>query len=255
MSTQDTKPFTLRIKGSYGPDGGAYGVRNMRYSLLRDQVKSWEDLLAKGEDPVIELQEGSLCVVFHLLAAAFAVLVSDLQKLEAGDTGVSMPSRLTWYNRMMKEVQEGDVEYEFYAGDKLLCAVNKQTVKKQMRRPRPVSVQLSTILYGKVNAMGGKSPNMHLQPDYGEQVVIDMSEEDVTAIEGNVIFKHKYVKVSYVYNIETGETDNYKFEGFVEPIPFNAEAMKELAEAATPGWEEVGDVAAWLREMRGDTEV
>lgn len=255
MNGNDTKPFTLRIKGRYAQDGGAYGVKNMRYSLLRDQVKAWEDLLAAGDDPVIELQEGSLCVVFHLMTAAFAVLMNDLQKLEAGDTGVSMPSRLTWYNRLMKEVQDHEVEYEFYAGDELLGSVNKQTVKKQMRRPKPVSVQLSTVLYGKVNEMGGKSPNMHLQPDGGDPVVIGMREEEIASIEGNLIYKYKFVRVTYSYNIETKIKENYKFEGFVESTPYDEGAMRELVRTATPAWEAVGDVAEWLNEMRGGDEV
>lgn len=245
----------LRICGKYATDGTEYSPENLRFSVLRSQVAAWEDLLdSETDDPVIEFEHGSLRVVFHLATAVYLALVSDIESLKRQELDdLHRPERVTWYHRLIKEAREGKIEYSIEAEGQELVRLDSTVEKLPLKRQSNTLKQLTTILTGKITNAGGTTPNIHIHTLHGDYIV-KVDEATLGSLQENIIYKDRAMRVTYTYNLETGERSNYKFKEFIPHRTCTPDTMSDLIEQCTQAYADVVDHVAWVRNLRGESE-
>lgn len=255
MTEQNTKRFVLRVCGSYAADGTPYAPNNIRYQLLKSQVDSWKDLLAEGEDPIIQFEEGSLRIVFMLAAAAYAALTADIDTLLQGRTeGLNLPSRLKWYKKISTEAQNG-IEYRLERADGTeIATINRENSSKLRKTTtRSYLLDMETELEGIVVDAGGQGkPNIHMETRRGKYTV-SATREQLSKIEGNILYKQIRLAVACKYDLTANTTRDYVLKDIVElSDDIEEEAVNAVIAHGTEVWKDVEDPYKWLAEMRGE---
>lgn len=243
MEDRKTEKFTLVIRG----EGVNY--KPLRYSILKSQVESWGDLLGDDDDPIVDFEQGSLKVIFTMALATFNALIQDIHTLRSGMTNLHLPSRQTWYNRMVKDAQNNGWEYRLFGGDEQILHLDRESSTQVRKKRRENVIRLTSVVQGKIINVGGKTPNIHVLLG-ARNITIGIDEDELQ--KENLVYKNKIIEVEYSYNIDTGEENDYKFKKFINKLPYDKDGMKELVKQETNAWANVTNITKWVREQRGD---
>ena len=112
-------------------------------------------------------------------------------------------------------------------------------------------IETEFILYGKINAEGGKEPNFHIiTKEYG---MLTVAATEVQLLEGEKrLYKIYGIRVSGKQNLSDGKPFELKLINYIEYNPvFDMDELNVLIERAAKKWETVPNVDAWLNGLRG----
>lgn len=113
-------------------------------------------------------------------------------------------------------------------------------------------IETELILYGKIDAEGGVNPNFHIETkEYGRLTVSATIEQ---LLEGEKrLYKFYGVRVAGKQNLKDGKPFDLKLLNYIEYNPkFNKKELDLLIERAAPNLSKIGDVDAWLNQIRGE---
>lgn len=226
-------------------------MKTLRYSMLADQVKSWKDMIAGKDDPIILLEEGSLKFIFYLAAAVYATLVADIGIMREGRYNVSDEAHKRWYLKLSSWVRKTGVECQILGEGQVIDSITRETAV--IESTKGSSIVLSRFLQGEILDMGGQtSPNMHVQTATGKPLIIKITRKQVSELKESVIYKRRIMRVTYKYNPTTGEASDYEFQEFISPKKLDKSKLGALIKETTKIWKDVPDHVEWVRQQRGD---
>lgn len=100
---------------------------------------------------------------------------------------------------------------------------------------------------------GARNPNIHLRLQDHSMITADSTREEL--MKNPYLYTPVRVRVACKQNVRTKERKDYVLKKIIGPSePFDIERFRRDVRASTPRWSGVGDVVAWVRELRGDDE-
>lgn len=249
MEQKEKKVFILTMQGNYS-DGSALGVNHIDLATLRNESKIWLDLIGSNEP--VHLSQGSLKVTFLLAPALWLGLIHDIKALSRGESDGISATRRDAYVTMVKNAKKNSWSYTLTAPDAQFTEKISSTSKLPSNN-KETEFELVTVLEGKVKNAGGVEPNFHLHTESGK-TIISATEQQLSQIEHNILYKHVRVRVRYKYNPKTGEASDYALIEFIPAVVFNEKKLRELIKKGTEAWADVPDITTWVRLQRGGIE-
>lgn len=249
MEPKEKKAFILTMQGN-NSDGSALGVNHIDLVTLRNECKIWLNLIGSSEP--VNLSQGSLKITFLLAPALWTGLIHDIKALSRGESDGISATRREAYVSMVKNAKKNAWTYTLSAPE----AQFTERISSTSRLPsnnKETEFELVTVLEGKVKNAGGVDPNFHLQTERGK-TIISATEQQLSQIEHNILYKHVRVRVRYKYNPKTGEANDYALIEFIPPVVFDGTKLKELIKKGTESWADVPDITTWVRLQRGGGE-
>jgi hypothetical protein len=233
---------------------------NMNLPILRAFLEEVETF-AKGDVPGITLnesrvkiEEGSLKVKMLLGAALAFSIQSDLEKLkETGDLDQIQPRRAQviekWQSRAEKASKRS---YSVHGGD-LKVKITSESHFEHGNEKSWVNVE--KYFTGKVYNAGGKQePNVHVELENGETLRIDATEQQLSGVKDNVLFKARTLRVQAQQHLRTKALRDLRL---IEFIPYASEVDEEglaaLWKKGAEAWKHVESATEWVEKLRGNS--
>lgn len=246
----------ITIQGRIGDE--PIGPQNIDISEVKEMINDVETFLypsrtEKADRPHIsyKIEEGSARHLFYLPISG-VLLFNGLSTEIAhrGDANFLDYKRSEIIAKFQQKAKEKNLEINFGSSlskDKTLT-ITKET---SFINTNATYINTEMVLYGKINNEGGNNPNFHiLTREYGSLVI---SATQKQLLEGEKrLYKVYGARVWGKQNLSDGKPYDLKLIDYIDYNPvFDKSELDVLISRATDNWKEVGDVDAWLAEIRG----
>ena len=232
-------------------------------------IQEWIGMLESGRDLLYPTQKQSKRAEVHvqpeqgsvrllLMTAATAVMDvhNALAEVQASKNLSKLPHKQAaavryFYHLALKENLEIDLKAQSRE-ERALHLDPKTKLDTESR----AWVHTEMRIKGKVTSLGGKSkPAIKLEHDQLGPITIKTTKERLAEEPANRLYRTQHLRVRIRQDAYTGEYDTAEAE-LIEFVDYDmeettSEYLQRLIEQATPYWDDVDDVEAWLREIRG----
>lgn len=211
----------------------------------------------KQPQAVPEIEDGSVCLVFQVVAAIAASLTADIAAISAGDEArVSVPDRVQIARQWNSVAQrDGTVRYAVGDGENRLLISKETPLKPSISSAAWVRVE--RYFTGIVEDVGGaQTANIHIRlAGESKSIKIEATRDMLRGFSG--IYENVTLKASFDVHLTTGERRNFHLLEIVNTKPkLSAEARRsrlaKLVSSGREAWKTVADHNLWLRELRGE---
>lgn len=117
-------------------------------------------------------------------------------------------------------------------------------------KPQGVWVDYEGFVFGKIRAIGGAEPNLHIIDADGNETKISSDETTLRELKENVLYSSKLVHFAAKKNLDTKEIRERKLLSIENMPEFDAADATERIKAATREWAGVS-ADDFMERMRG----
>ncbi len=199
---------------------------------------------------LVEIKERSLGLGFKPKILALALTAQTItNSLSSGDysqlpikaiESLQSIHNFCKKNRCVAEFTNGSSEFP-------TAVISPESV---IEIPREFYIEGETVIYGKLERVGGVEPKIRIRNDNGNLVFIDVQESDAKFL-ANSLYEDVAVKGVATWRRETFQLESFKFESI---IPFQQEpissTISELKILIGSHWDMISDHEAYILEQR-----
>lgn len=207
------------------------------------------------KDSRVRIEEGSLKVLLTVPAALALSVETDIRHLnETSDLDTLQPKRAavleTWWERT-KRYENRVYTVGWTTPKKSSIRVGRES--DWSRGSANAWVAVEKYLTGRVVDLGGKTKaNVHLALPDGRGLVVEASEEILSAEEENHLYRDMTLRVIGEENLYNGEMRGLRLLEFVASTrEIDSDVLTRLWERGREAWAGVEDPSAWVEELRG----
>jgi len=243
----------LRIWVEDEINGKPISPEHVPLGLLRKFTQDVERLL-KGSagiylEPIAKIENGSLALECHY--EPDVSFIHDMMLAEASEDVSGMDTkRAEVITNWQRETSASSSRKYHVRLDEKEFVVNSDT--RYFTSESGCWVKVTRKIYGKILAMGGKTPNIHVLLN-NETLVIASDQKTLSEEKENWLYKYTLLTIKAEENIDTGDLRKLQLISFEEYSP-STESMsfQKMQEAGTLAWNGVKDAAQWVRGHRGE---
>lgn len=201
-----------------------------------------------GEKNVeIGISEGSLKTVVTASAAFISVLQADVVAINEGRPA-SVEARTNYARNLQRYARNNNAS--IYFADEKNMKLLEITPNTDILKQGGVWVDFEGFVYGKIRAIGGAEPNLHIIDADGNETKISSDEKTLRGLKENVLYSSKLVHFAAKKNLSTNEIAGRKLLSIENMPVFNAAAAAERIKAATREWAGV-ETDDFMERIRG----
>ncbi len=204
---------------------------------------------------IISVEDGSFVLVASGLLAA-TTLWTDLDLLKAPDTlGQLDPKRAAVVERWQSRAfQNPNRKYRIAdASAHIRLAIDSES---NFRRIEDVWVHVEKYVLGRVVNWGGKNkPNVHLETEDGETLIVAATQDMLAHEEQNRLYRSALLHITAEENLSTGQLRAARLLAFESHQPAYVESeFQEMVRRGTSAWSGMPSATEWLEGMRGGSQ-
>lgn len=248
----------IRIQGHRGSE--EISPRNFDIAELRNTLQRVEGLLfpfGERERPLVtyEMQEGSVKHIFRTSMQYAVMLGAVLSQIRTeGSIDFLELTTAKAIEAFQEEAYRKNVVWTIStsANGETPLTISSET---HYRRSQNLLVSAEFYFYGKVTTLGGKGKGkIHIDTDEFGNLTIESSKKTLESLEKNYLYHVLGVHAYGQQNPFTGEIDrgSLVFKEFLKyDSHYDESYLQTLIAKARSTWEDVPDVDAWVRDIRG----
>lgn len=236
--------LTLKLDGMF--EGKQVSIDNAPLDTVAQTLDALRAFVrATSDTPTaasVGFGTGSLAIYQHLpFDTAIALRASmALEEVAENDPYINLVSSL------VRAVRDRDLYISFLEGDRELLRVQSDGV--QLNIVEDAWVETTTTIFGQLIDLGGKNPNIHVETEEYGRLRIDATREQIRRLQA-----YTYYNFSIECEMLFHDTIMYrqcKLRDFM--IAHGDISIFEAIAVESAKWEGIGDIAGWVRSVRGD---
>ncbi len=260
MSIANKFTFTIRLTGE-GVNPSLISARDLAELLIAAE-QTVSALIQRNhpelDDPVLiglsEIKDSSIGLVLtsnrpDLTYKAYKELVSAVSDRQFR----SLPARsLDGLRTLTKFTQDRKGHTQFWnGGNKLLLDLSPDF---PIEVPSPDYIRGETVLYGKVERVGGVRPRVRLRISEKEVVTADINEEQGREL-GHLLYQETGLRGKATWDTQDGTIAYFRLEEIIKHDRVSTHAaFQELAELVEGAYDNIDDVDLFARRVRKGDE-
>lgn len=237
------------------------GPTHVPLSLLGEFQKDVSEFLrgaAKDVDlaeVIVSVEAGSLALVASGLLAA-TTLWTDLQLLRSPDSlGQIDPKRAAVVERWQVAAQQNS-NRKYRVAD---SAANVHLIvdsNSDFRKIEEVWIQVEKYVLGRVVDWGGKNkPNVHLETENGDTLVVSATQDILAREEQNRLYRSALLHITAEENLLNGKLRSPRLLAFETHQPtYDESEFQEMVRRGSSAWTEVKNATEWVDGLRGGSQ-
>lgn len=248
------KTFAVKLEGVL-PNGEKITPETLTIDKFALLFEKFRKLISAAIDDTEEkspinfkYEEGSAIFVSDIPISSHKIIQEEIREIEAGhplNTNASEISRILLDFKKISQDIGQKAEITLGDGKRPYIKIDAKTEFKQLKE---TIVGSEKIFYGKLIAVGGKEPNIHLSKE-GGNLVIDVTEIEAREL-GQDLYMEIGIKAFFKQNLLSGQIE---FAKYLSKIPYNRvldeEKLKRDRQKGKEAWKNI-DAVDWEKTER-----
>lgn len=204
---------------------------------------------------LVSIEEGSLALVVSGLLAA-TTLWSDLEILRSPDALGQIDTRRAAVVERWQMLARKNPHRKYRVADSTALVHLAVDSTSDFRKVEEVWTSVEKYVRGTVLDWGGKSkPNVHLEMDNGEFLIVAATQEMLANEEQNRLYRSALLHISAEQNLLSGKLRHPQLLAF-EALPptYNEAEFQQMVNRGTVAWSGIPAATEWLEELRGGSQ-
>ena len=247
MSQEGTKSFVIGLTDFRGRKVSPSEIPIDLFDTYFTDLKRFVVGDSKDKNISVKLEDGSIKMVFIGSISFISALEADVAMIRDGTAPVSN-TRAKVALRLQAYAKNNAAS--IYFAEDTNMKLLEITPESEILKPKGIWTDFEDYVFGKIRAVGGASPNIHVVDENGNETKISSTEEKLRGYKENMLYSSKLVHFSAQRNLTTNEVRN-RFLISIEDLPaYDADDAQKRIKAATKEWEGVS-TDEFMEQMRG----
>lgn len=234
------------------------GPKHVTLSLLGEfQKEVGEFLKGSGRDVdlaevLVSVEDGSLALFASGLLAA-STLWADLESLKSPDSLGQIDIKRAAVVERWQTAARQNPKRKYRVADSASHVHLSVDSTSDFRRIEEVWVHVEKYVHGRVVDWGGKNkPNVHLEMDGGDTLIVAASQEMLANEQQNRLYRPALLHISAEENLLNGKLRSPRLLAFeVHQPAYDEGEFQKMVKRGTAAWSGVPSATEWLEDLRG----